>query len=177
MRAYVLAAVLLLAAPASAQERRGERERRWSVEVGATHVMLGDRHPTGGWTPTIAVRRWWTASEGARISAGVGAAAFDFSSTHWLGVLVGPEVGGDYRLSESWSAGGAFAVDGGRVSVCNDWHLCLRWWVLAPRAAAGVTYTAAQHVSTTAGLGARYVSTLAWSGVSWEPTIGVRFDW
>lgn len=129
-------AALLLAAPASAQEKR---ERPWQVDAGATYVMLGDQHPTGGWTPTVTARRWWPTSERARVSAGVGAAAFGFSSLHWLGFLAGPEVGGDYRLTESWRAGGAIAADMGRIPVCTNWDLCMRHWGLFPRAQARAT--------------------------------------
>jgi hypothetical protein len=175
MKEATLAAVLLLAAPAAAQERQDERP--WSVELGATHVVLGDQHPTGGWTPTIAARRWWPASERARVSAGLGAAAFGFSSLHWLAFLAGPELGGDYRISESWRAGGGLAAEMGRVPVCNNGHLCLRYWGLFPRALAGLTYEAAPGASMWAGLAARYVNTLGWEGVSWEPAASARFGW
>ncbi|WP_437948619.1 hypothetical protein WME98_49890 [Sorangium sp. So ce296] len=170
-----LAAVLLLVGSAAAQERRNERP--WSVELGATHVALGDRHPTGGWTPTIAARRWWPASERGRVSVGLAVAAFDFSSFRWLGVLAGPELGADYRISESWRVGGGLALDAGRIPVCNDWHLCLRYWGLFPRAQAGLTYEPAPGASMSFGLGARYVNTLAWEGISWEPTASARFGW
>jgi hypothetical protein len=167
------AVALLLTAPAAAVEQ----QRPWSVDVGATYVMLGDEHTTGGWTPTLAGRRWWSTSERARISAGITAVAFDFRSLHWLGFMAGPEVGGDYRLSRSWRAGGELALDGGRIPVCNAWHLCLRYWGVFPRARAGVTYEASPGVSMTAGLGVRYVNALGWSGVSWEPGATARFGW
>ncbi|WP_437591477.1 hypothetical protein [Sorangium sp. So ce1000] len=175
MRASIatLAATLLFARAAPAEER----ERPWSIEVGATHVALGDQHPTGGWSPTIAARRWWPASERARISAGVGASVFDFSSWHWMAVLVGPEAGGDYRIGGSWRAGGSLAADMGQIPVCNDWHLCVRHWGLFPRAQAGVTYEASPGVWVGIGLGIRYVNTLSWEGISWEPGATARFGW
>ncbi|WP_438029055.1 hypothetical protein [Sorangium sp. So ce233] len=170
----ICAAVLLLAASASAQEKR---ERRWSVEAGATYVALGDQRPTGGWAPTIAARRWWPAAQRARVSAGIGAAAFGFSSLHWLGFLAGPEVGGDYRLSESWRAGGTLAADMGRVPVVTNWGYPMRYWGLFPRVQIGATYEPSPGVSMSAGLGARHVNTLAWEGVSWEPAARASFGW
>ncbi|WP_434042217.1 MULTISPECIES: hypothetical protein [Sorangium] len=177
MRAWGIgaAAAALLVGPAAAQE--ATKERAWSAELGVTHVVLGDLHPTGGWTPTASARRWWPASERARVSAGVSLAMFDFSSLHWLGMLAGPEAGLDYRLSESWSADLALAVDFGRVPICNNWDLCVRFWGFFPRARVGLTYEASPGVSTSLGLGVRYVNSMAWEGLSWEPVASARFGW
>ncbi|HTN91952.1 MAG TPA: hypothetical protein VL242_50130 [Sorangium sp.] len=125
VRAAAAAAAALLAGPA-AQEP--SKQRTWSVKLRVTHVVLGDRHPTGGWAPMAAARRWRSASDRARVSAGVSLAMFDFSSLHWLGVLAGPEGGFDHRISEGWSAGGGLALDAGRVPICSNWDLCVRFW-------------------------------------------------
>jgi hypothetical protein len=170
----ISAAVVLLTASASAQEKR---ERPWSVEAGATYAMLGDQHPTGGWTPTLAARRWGATSERARVFIGIDAAAFGFASLHWLGFLAGPELGGDYRLSENWRAGGAIALDAGRIPVCTNWHLCMRYWGFFPRTQIGAAYEASSIVAIVAGVGVRYISTLAWTGASVEPAVSARFGW
>ena len=147
------------------------------MEVGATHVALGHQHPTGGWAPTVTARMWWHTSERARASVGLGAAAFGFSSMHWLGVLAGPEVGSDYRVSGNWRVGAALAADLGRVPITTNWGYPMRYWVISPRAQTGVSYEAAPGASVSLGIAARYVTTLPWSGFSVEPAARAIFGW
>jgi hypothetical protein len=177
VRAALTIAALFLPAGAAAQEK----DRDWSVEVGASLVALGNERPTGGWSPSLSARRvlWrpdgemgrWSVHGGARVSA------FNFSSWRWLALVAGPTSSVEARVTRNWSAGLDLSLDLGQIPVCNDGDICLRWWGLFPRAQVGVTYEAAPGVSVTAAVGVRYVNTLAWEGVSWEPAAVGRFGW
>ena len=176
MRALLIAAALVLAPSIASAE---EHPRTWRVEATVRHVILGNRNPTGGIAPQLAGSHAWPLSSSFEVDAGVEALAFGFSSARWMGVLVGPHGGVAFRAA-ALRLDLDVGLDVGRIPVCNDWPdgaLCVRFWGIFPRTSIGASYDVTPGLAAVASFSARFVRTLAWSGVSWEPSLGARASW
>lgn len=176
----VLLAVLLAASSARAEEH----PRTWRAEASVRYVVLGNVNPTGGLAPQLAGGRTW--AFGAW-EAGVGgeALAFGFGGApRWYGVLAGPTAHASWGCAPGAACiplrfGLDIGLDIGRLPVCNDWPagtLCLRFWGLYPRASVEVAYEVSPGLAAVASFSGRAIRTLAWSGPSWEPTLGLRLS-
>lgn len=172
--AVLLALVVLICAESAAAQETNPRA--WSGEVGAGWIVLGPgERPTGGIMPTIGGAYTVPLGESARAHAALSAGVFGLGGdVAWLGVLAGPEVGASMSPVKGVSVGASVGVDGGRIPVCNPWGLCLPYWAITPRASVAASYDVAEAFAVAASLQARYVATLGWSGVSWEPRVAGR---
>lgn len=152
---------------------------RWEAEVRGARVVLGDEHQTGGFMPQVAARRVWAVASWADVGLGAEFGVFGFGDeTHWIGVLGGPTVSGSVRpWSSSVAIGLEVGGDFGRIPVCNDWGLCLRYVGFFPSFSAKATWYASKAFAIGAALSGRPVMTLAWQGASWEPSVHVRAFW
>ncbi len=177
MRGTLLGLAILMAAPSVQAE---EHPRVWRVEAAVRYVVLGNHHPTGGIAPQLAGGRTWSLSDSVEATAGLEALAFGFGApSRWMGVLAGPHGRIAWKRAPVRLAVDV-GLDVGRIPACNDWPhgaLCLRFWGLFPRADVGVSYDVSAGLAAMASFGGRYVSTLAWTGVSWEPSLGARLSW
>lgn len=165
----MLLAILALTVSARAEAQEA-KPRPWSVDGGLGLLVLGPgERPTGGPMPSIGARYTLQLGDSALAHAGLSGGAFGFGDTAWLGWLVGPEVGAGVSPLKNVSLGASFGLDGGRIPVCNDWGLCLPYWSLVPRGAVSASLDVGEAFAIEASLQARYVSTLGWTGVAWEP--------
>jgi hypothetical protein len=163
--------------PAVAQV--GDLARRLEIDVRAAYVVLGGERATGGLMPLAAARHTWLLSDVGDVAVGAEFGAFGFGSeTRWIGILGGPTVSGSARpWSGPVAVSLAFAASVGRIPVCNDWGLCLRYVGLFPSANLSVAYYTNRVLAIGASCSVRYVDTLAWTGASWEPSVIGRFWW
>jgi hypothetical protein len=171
-------AVFLFAALADAAPNPNE-PKPWSVDASVSWVVLGGKRTTGGFAPTLAGRHEWQLGELVRLQLGLSASVFGFSDdSRNIGFFVGPTVGIGVD-PKKWGLTGAATIAGdyGRAPVCNDWGLCLRYWGLWPKGTVAVAYAPSESLAVVAGLSARFVDTLGWSGFSWEPAVGGRVQW
>lgn len=171
----VAAAALLLASAAAAEERPS---RRWDIDVRASWVIVGPAERlTGGVMPNLSVRHSWAAG-GFDLAVGGELGAFGFADeTRWIGVLGGVTAGASWRPADWFSAEVTARIDGGRIPVCNAWGLCLRYVGLFPAADVAVGFWASKVIAGGVAVTGRYVDTLAWTGVGWEPAAFGRFYW
>jgi hypothetical protein len=160
-RAAIFAALLFVSAPASAEERP---VLSFEARAGLT-VMGGDRS-TGGLTLGGGVRYlapigggpWGLYGGAAADAVGVG------DSWHWLGVLIGPELGG-WRAAGPWRISAGIGAPIGQIPTCTDWDLCLRHWGVFPTGGGRVAYRA-ESFQVGLDIRAMYVNTLSWSGAA-----------
>lgn len=155
--------------------------RTWDAEARAAYVVLGGGRPTGGLMPSLAARRSWSPSEKVDLALGARFGLFGLGGgSHWIGVLGGPTATATWHPAPAWSLSVAFDADAGRIPVCNRWRpepLCLRFVGFFPAGEVGAAYAGWNHVEITATLTLRAVSTLAWSGPTFEPAAGGRIFW
>jgi hypothetical protein len=175
----IASSLLLIAGLAGAEEAR--LERRWEIDLSGRYVVIGGAVTTGGIMPQFAARHTWPISGWFDIHAGAQIGAFGFADEgRWLGILGGIQVGAYTRPTKiPLRFGLTFVADGGRIPVCNDWGLCIRFNGFYP---AGVVEATIYEIpwkvtAMSASLSARRVNSLAWSGWSFEPTLGGRFYW
>lgn len=170
MRGFVTLAALLYGVSVRADELPS-----WSVDGGPVYVLLGGQNATGGLGGAITGRYHLQLTDSIGLHPGLDLTAFGLrGDSHWWGVLTGPEAGLSWR-GDHWSAAAAVGMEYGRVPVCN-WKpaaLWLRYWGIVPRAAVGVGYEV-RPLGVVAGVAARYIDTLGWTGISWEPGLRAR---
>lgn len=171
MRRAIIAASLLVTSLANAEPRTID------IAASASYVVIGGGRNTGGLMPSIAWRWTWQA-RAADLSLGAHLGLFGFGgSPRWMGVLGGPTAAIAWHPRSAWTVGVGVDVDVGRLPVCNAWGLCLRYIGVFPAGSVGGAYVLANHVEATAALTVRAVSTLGWTGATFEPAAGARFFW
>jgi hypothetical protein len=163
MRALLTLAVLLLAAPALAEE-----ESPLSAEARAGWTFMGGERSTGGLTLGGAARYSQPFGSGPwGWHAGIGADAVGVGgSWHWLGLTAGPELGA-WRNADAWRLSAGLSLPMGQLPTCTDWNLCTRFWGFFP---AGGLRASVRGKGVHLGLeaGAMYVNTLSWTGAAWQ---------
>jgi hypothetical protein len=175
IRTIACLVLLLIPAPARADERHA-----WSVGPDLGWVFLGPRERlTGGLAVGAHGARSWRLGENTAFQYGVFGTAIGVGGEgHWLGVLAGPMVDVERRVVAGLKVGIAADAPYGRLSVCNDWGVPMRYWTkffgAFPGGSLRVSY-GSESTSVALGVRARYVSTLSWTGWSWEPTAAARF--
>lgn len=166
--------IFLHASPARAKP--GE----WQVDAKASYIVLGAlaTRATGGLMPSLTAWYIWPV-RAVNIGLGADFGVFGLGGgAHWMGVLGGPTVGvrahpRSVPLSFELSA----RLDFGRIPVCNNWGLCLRYVGFFPAGEAGVAYSPTTKVAAVAACGVRFIQTIAWTGVSVEPAASARIFW
>jgi hypothetical protein len=172
----LLVALLGVATAAGAEEPAP----RWRLGVDTSYLVLGPdaRHATGGLAPGVSIARTWSPSAAVGLSLGGGISVVGVTSpSRWIGVLTGPRAAVGWHATPALSLSAGIDLDAGRLSACNRWGLCLRYWGLYPAAELGAAWMPQAHAGIAAGLLVRYVSTLGWSGPAWSPYAGGRFTW
>lgn len=162
-RSMCLLALLLVAAPARAEEKP-----TLSVEARAGMILLGGERPTGGLTLGAGARYLHPFGAGPwGVYGGLGASAVGVGdSWHWMGLLASPEAGA-WWASGPWHLSAGLGLPMGQLPTCTDWGLCLRSWGAFPEVAARVavrTETVRLGVEV-GGIGYR---TLPASGIGWQ---------
>lgn len=173
MRAMLFFALLLSSSTALAVE-----QRPWSVFAAVGNVWLGPpERPTGGASVSLGGRYSWPLGKRAMLDAGLSAETFGFAGgSHWMALIVGPSAGVSVSPVEGLRLGLDFDVPYGRVPVCNDWGLCLRYWGIYPGAALHALY-GGETVGAVVDVTVRLVDTLGWTGISKGITGGGVFRW
>ncbi len=170
---WAFSAVVLLARIAE-----GSEANPWQVDLRGSHVVLGGERETGGFMPVLAAQKSFEVAKDLRLGIGGDVGLFGLGGApRWIGFLAGPTGSISYQASKAIGLGARLSSGLGRIPVCNDWGLCLRYWGLFPSFAATGTYTPRDNISFELSMAGRYVNTLAWSGASWEPSLGARFSW
>lgn len=174
--AAALAIALLLVPRTSLAEEK--QPDPWSIDLTGAFVVLGDQRETGGFMPTLSGLRSRELSRRWSVAAGAELGVFGFSDeARWIGVLAGP-VGRVSLRPTRWPVVFGLGLHGsvGRIPVCNNWGLCLRFIGVYP---AGDLSLRVESKGVHAGgaLAVRYVSTLAWTGASVEPSGYVGARW
>lgn len=142
-------------------------------------ALIGGERPTGG-ALLRADGRYAVSRGPVELGMGVGFGLFGLGEDDPknIGLLGGPSLQATFG-PEAWPAkiGLSLAFDFGRIPVCNDWGLCLRWQGFFP--AACVVGRGGPEIGPAfvAGACSRRVSTDAWSGFSRELFAGGRFRW
>lgn len=174
LRTWLTAAVVALVAMGYSRDARAEGDAKdeWEIEGHFAYEVLGGHRPTGGIMPTLEARYVGALSEVASWTVGVDLGVFGLSdASHWIGVLGGPTVGVRGQWRNGLGLGLAFNADFGRLPVCNDWDLCLRYIGFFPALVPSVTYATESHISFGIACPLRYVNTLGWEGIAFEPAV------
>lgn len=170
-----VAALFLLTAPAMAKE---DEPKPWSVSAGVGNVWLGGQRPTGGLSIDVAGRRSWPINERSTLDIGLQAQTFGFAGgAHWMGMLGGPQAGVTWTTPlEGLTAGVSASVVYGRLPMCTDWGLCIRYWGIFPGGSLRFAFGNAT-VAVISELTARYVTTLSWTGAGIGFVGGGAVNW
>lgn len=162
MRALLTLAVFLLAAPVLAQEKS-----TISTEARAGWTAMGDERSTGGLTLGVGARYVRPVDGGPwGWHAGVTADAVGVGDPwRWLGIVVGPGLGGWRDVSDTWRVSAGLSLPLGQLPTCTDWGLCMRHWGIYPASAARIEYRA-DSFRVGGEAGAMWVDTLSWSGAA-----------
>jgi hypothetical protein len=178
-RPFIVVVVILLVPTSARAEERAPAA--WQLDVKASYVVLGARaaRATGGIMPSLTGFHLWSLREAVDIGIGADVGLLGLGGiAHWIGVLGGPTATARVMpFSEPFTFDLTLRLDFGRIPVCNEWGLCLRYVGFFPAAEAGVAYRPTQHLETAATCGVRVIQTLAWSGVSVEPAAAGRIFW
>ncbi len=176
MRGMLGAALILLASPALAQEL-GAATGRWEARATASWSTLGgaQSRTTGGLMPAIGGQYVWLVGERLELGVGASLGLYGFAEPHWMGVLGGPAATAALRPTKSVAVGLGVHADLGRVTTCNLWGYCARFNGFYPAFSAQASYDVAEHVAIEASFRIRVVETWAWSGGSYEPSVGAVF--
>jgi hypothetical protein len=161
-----LAALLLVAAPARAEEKP-----TLSAEARAGLMLLGGARPTGGLALGAGARYLHPFGAGPwGVYGGLGAAAVGVGdSWHWLGLLAAPEAGA-WWASGPWHLSAGLGLPMGQIPTCTDWGLCLRSWGAFPEIAMrGAVRTESLRIGLE--VSALWVETLPWSGAGGQVRI------
>jgi hypothetical protein len=153
----------------------------WQLDVKAAYVVLGAHaaRATGGIMPSVTGLHLWSLRETVDIGIGADVGLFGLGGgAHWIGVLGGPTATArimPFRIPLTLEL--SAQLDFGRIPVCNAWGLCLRHLGFFPAAEAGVAYESTPHVAAVAACSVRFIQTIAWTGVSVEPSVSARIFW
>lgn len=180
LRASCIAVVVipLVSTGAQAEERA---PAAWQLDVKAAYVVLGAEavRATGGLMPSVTAFHLWSLRETVDIGIGADVGLFGLGGVaRWIGVLGGPMATArvmPFRIPLTFEL--SARLDFGRIPVCKAWGLCLRYVGFLPAAEAGVAYESTPHVAAVAACGVRFLQTIAWTGVSVEPSVSARIFW
>jgi len=167
--------VLLALMAQIGRARADEPTPGWEVEARAGWIVLGATAPraTGGLMPQMAARRVWPVAEHLALGAGINGGAFGLGGPpRWIGVLAGVHGQAAWRPSTSVSLALTLKIDAGRVPTCS-W-ICLRYEGIFPAGELSASWMPSGHAGITTGLSTRFVNTLGWTGLAWEPFAGGR---
>lgn len=180
---FYLAAILdvaCLSSEATAAPTAWQADMRLGyIILGGAPTETGEPTTTGGVMASADARHVWHVRDWLDASAGLAGGAFGFEDeAHWIGFVGGPTAGVSLHVPDRpFGLGLDLApLDGGRLPVKNAWGMPMRYWGWYPAATISLSYATSDNLSFVAGCSARWVSTLGWTGASWNPSIAGRFS-
>jgi hypothetical protein len=175
--AFLLAASTLFAA--STVHAEEESKNTWEIDGHVSYAVFGSQRPTGGIMLSLEARHVMPISEVFSLGIGADFGFFGFADTaHWIGFLGGATASIRAKpFDNGLLVGLGVAADFGRIPVCTDWGLCLRYIGFFPAVNPSVAYSTESHVGIGFACPIRYISTLAWTGAGVEPQAFARVFW
>jgi hypothetical protein len=156
---------LVVSTSAQASE---EYNTPWEIGVHLEYEVIGAHRATGGAMPQVFVQHWWSLIDKTLfVAAGADLGVFGFGAdSHWIGVLGGPTVAVALApWDKPVAIGLKFAMDFGRIPVCNAWDLCLRYVGAFPTGEFRLVWFPSENTGFGVNIAGEYVNTVAWEGV------------